>query len=88
MQSSPDYWGQVTYSSITTHIGKIFQQFSSYNPYEKAMLAMLKRYNIASEKDFYELPYGELWEKTRDFIEQYFIDEFMNAPLVMPSGNE
>ena len=76
----------MTYSSISTLFGKVFQQYSPYNPYEKAVSAMLKRFQIASERDFYALPYGELWENTRDYIEQYFIDEFMNAPLVMPSS--
>lgn len=86
MQSSPDLWGHVTYSSITTLFGKVFQQYSPYNPYEKAMTAMLKRFNLASEVEFYALPYGDLWERTRDYIEQYYIDEFMNAPIIMPSS--
>lgn len=86
MQSSPDLWGHVTYSSVTTLFGKVFQQYSPYNPYEKAMTAMLKRFNLASEIDFYALPYGDLWERTRDYIEQYYIDEFMNAPIIMPSS--
>lgn len=88
MQNSPDLWGHVTYSSITTLFGKVFQQYSPYNPYDKAIAAMLRRFNLASEVDFYALPYGDLWERTRDYIEQYYIDEFMNAPVVMPSGNE
>jgi hypothetical protein len=88
MQSSPDLWGHVTYSSVTTLFGKVFQQYSPYNPYEKAMAAMLKRFNLASEVDFYALPYGDLWEKTRDYIEQYYIDEFMNAPIVYPSPEQ
>lgn len=86
MQSSPDLWGHVTYSSISALFGKVFQQYSPYNPYEKAMAAMLKRFNLASEVDFYALPYGDLWEKTRDYIEQYYSDEFMNAPIVFPSA--
>lgn len=88
MQSSPDLWGHVTYSSITTLFGKVFQQYSPYNPYDKAIAAMLKRFNLASEVDFYALPYGELWEKTRDYIEQYYADEFMNAPIVYPSTDQ
>lgn len=86
MQNSPDLWGHVTYSSITTLFGKVFQQYSPYNPYEKAMAAMLQRFRLASEVDFYALPYGDLWEKTRDYIEQYYADEFMNAPIVYPSS--
>ena len=88
MQSSPDLWGHVTYSSVTTLFGKVFQQYSPYNPYEKAMAAMLKRFNLASEVDFYALPYGDLWERTRDYIEQYYADEFMNAPIVYPSPEQ
>ena len=86
MQSSPDLWGHVTYSSITTLFGKVFQQYSSYNPYEKAMAAMLKRFNLASEVEFYALPYGDLWERTRDYIEQYYIDEFIfdDDPFLKP----
>lgn len=87
MQSSPDLWGHVTYSSITTLFGKVFQQYSPYNPYDKAIAAMLKRFNLASEVDFYALPYGDLWENTRDYIEQYYVDEFMNAPVAMPSNS-
>lgn len=86
MQNSPDLWGHITYSSITTRYGRVFQQYSPYNPYDKAITAMLRRFNLASEVDFYAMPYGDLWEKTRDYIEQYYIDEFMNAPLVMPSS--
>lgn len=88
MQNSPDLWGHVTYSSITALFGKVFQQYSPYNPYDKAIAAMLKRFNLASEVDFYALPYGELWEKTRDYIEQYYADEFMNAPIVYPSTDQ
>jgi hypothetical protein len=86
MQSSPDLWGHVTYSSISTLFGKVFQQYSPYNPYEKAIAAMLRRFNLASEVEFYALPYGDLWEKTRDYIEQYYADEFMNVPITMPSN--
>lgn len=86
MQSSPELWGHVTYSSITTLFGKVFQQYSPYNPYDKAIAAMLRRFNLASEVDFYALPYGDLWERTRDYIEQYYADEFMNAPVVMPAS--
>ncbi len=88
MQTSPDLWGHVTYSSISTLFGKVFQQYSSYNPYDKAIAAMLRRFNLASEVDFYALPYGDLWERTRDYIEQYYADEFMNAPIAYPATEQ
>lgn len=87
IQHAPDFWWQVYYSSITTLFGKVYQIFSSYNPYEKAMSAMLKEFNLASEKEFYALPYGEKWEKTRDFIENFYIQELQKTPLVLPSSN-
>lgn len=48
---------------------------------------MLKEFNLASEKEFYALPYGEKWEKTRDFIENFYIQELQKTPLVLPSSN-
>ena len=74
----------MTYSSVSTFLGKVIQKYSSYNPYNNAMQAMLKQFNIASEKDFYALPYGPLWEQTRDVIEAYFVDEFNEARIMYP----
>jgi hypothetical protein len=65
-------------------MGKVIQQYSSYNPYDSAIKAMLKRFNLASEADFYNLPYGLLWEQTHNFVESYFIDEFTNGRIVYP----
>lgn len=48
---------------------------------------MLQRFNLKSESDFYALPYGALWEQTRDFVERYFMDEFANARIVYPAGS-
>ncbi len=84
LEKSPDRWGSVKYSSITAIMGKVVQQYSTYNPYDRAVRAMLKQYNLASESDFYNLPYGLLWEQTRNFIETYFVDEFNNARIIYP----
>lgn len=48
---------------------------------------MLKRFNLKSETDFYALPYGVIWEQTRDFVERYFMEEFSNARIVYPAGS-
>lgn len=87
LEKSPDRWGSVSYSSVTALMGKVIQQYSSYNPYDAAIRAMLKKFNLKSEADFYALPYGLLWEQTHDFVESYFIDEFTNAQIVYPEGS-
>lgn len=87
MQKSPEKWGAVKYSSISTVLGKVIQKYSSYNPYENAIRAMLQRFNLKSEADFYALPYGVIWEQTRDFVERYFMEEFSNARIVYPAGS-
>lgn len=66
---------------------KIIQQYSSYNPYDEAIKAMLKRFNLSSEAEFYALPYGLLWEQTRDFVETYFIDLLSRAKIIYPEGS-
>lgn len=87
LEKSPDRWGSVAYSSITALMGKVIQQYSSYNPYDSAIKAMLKKFNLKSEADFYALPYGLVWEEAHDFVESYFIDEFTNAQIVYPEGS-
>ncbi len=87
MQKSGEVWGAVKYSSISTVLGKVIQKYSSYNPYENAIRAMLQRFNIKSEANFYALPYGTLWEQTHDFVERYFMDEFSSARIVYPAGS-
>lgn len=87
LEKSPDRWGNVMYSSVATLSGKVIQQYSLYNPYDNAIRAMLKKFNLKSEADFYALPYGLLWEQTHDFVESYFIDTFMNAQVVYPENS-
>lgn len=87
MQKSGEAWGAVKYSSISTVLGKVIQKYSAYNPYENAIRAMLKKFNLKSETDFYALPYGVMWEQTRDFVERYFMEEFSNARIVYPAGS-
>lgn len=87
MGNKAGQWWKFSYSSISTLMGKVIQLYSPYDPYEKALSQMLARFNLKTEDDFYALPYGELYEKTRDFIEQFVSDEFMNAPIVYPSAS-
>lgn len=48
---------------------------------------MLKKYNLASEADFYNLSYGLLWEQTHDYVESYFIDLLSNGKIVYPENS-
>lgn len=74
LQETPDRWGDATFSSIAVLRGMIIQQYSTYNPYSEAISAMLQRFHLGSEAEFYALPYGLLWEQTRDYVELYFMD--------------
>jgi hypothetical protein len=87
LEKSPDRWGFVSFSSVTALTGKVIQQYSSYNPYNEAIKAMLKKYNLASEADFYAVPYGLLWEETRNYVESYFIDLLSNGRIVYPENS-
>lgn len=87
LEKSPDRWGLVSFSSVTTLAGKVIQQYSAYNPYNEAIKAMLKKYNLASESDFYAIPYGLLWEDTRNYVESYFIDLLSNGRIVYPENS-
>jgi len=87
LEKSPDRWGYVTFSSVTALMGKVIQQYSSYNPYDDAIRTMLQRFNLKSEADFYNLPYGLLWEQTHDFVESFFIDQFTNGRVVYPENS-
>jgi hypothetical protein len=87
LEKVPERWGYVQFSSVALLGDKIIQQYSTYNPYSEAIKSMLKRFNLSSEAEFYALPYGLLWEQTRDYVEKYFIDLLFRAKIIYPEGS-